>query len=319
MWFLPDPVLLAPATRAFMGKKMEMYAGMVENLDHHVGRLVDHLKQIGEYDNTVFIVFGDNGAEGTDLFKMIAGTPGTRDYLFAAMRWSQTHPNAWGDPGSYVAYGPMWAQASMTPFSQYKGWLAEGGIRNALIVSGPVVQRPKGSINHGLMHVGGHHADAALDCRHELSKSRRRRARTAPADRQVLGTKCWPAGGIAADGPATISPGSCSATARCDRASGRSAGSSSRWARVRGSSSTSGRDPAERHDLAAAQPDKVKELTALWDSYVAANNVVLPSRSVFETLDDQLPQRTPVDAGYPPLVNKRQFVPPKDMLAEPKP
>ncbi len=41
----------------------------------------------------------------------------------------------------------------MTPFSQYKGWLAEGGIRNALIVSGPAVKRPKGSINHGLMHV----------------------------------------------------------------------------------------------------------------------------------------------------------------------
>ena len=132
---------------------MELYAGMVENMDHHIGRLIDHLKKIGEYENTIFVVFGDNGAEGTDLFKMIAGTPGTRDFLFAAINWSQTHPNAWGDPGSYVAYGPMWAQVSMTPFSQYKGWLGEGGIRNALIVSGPAVKRAKGSINHGLMHV----------------------------------------------------------------------------------------------------------------------------------------------------------------------
>jgi arylsulfatase A-like enzyme len=132
---------------------MELYAGMVENMDHHIGRLIDHLKKIGEYENTIFVVFGDNGAEGTDLFQMIAGTPGTRDFLFAAINWSQTHPNAWGDPGSYVGYGPMWAQVSMTPFSQYKGWLAEGGIRNALIVSGPGVQRAKGSINHGVMHV----------------------------------------------------------------------------------------------------------------------------------------------------------------------
>ncbi len=147
MWFIPDPTLLAPAPRALLGKKMEMYAGMVENMDHHVGRLIEHLKKIGEYDNTIFIVFGDNGAEGTDLFKMIAGTPGTSDYLFAALNWSQTHPNAWGDPGSYVAYGPMWAQVSMTPFSQYKGWLGEGGIRNALIVSGPAVKRSKGSLN----------------------------------------------------------------------------------------------------------------------------------------------------------------------------
>ncbi|HEX5675426.1 MAG TPA: sulfatase-like hydrolase/transferase, partial [Azonexus sp.] len=124
MYFLPDPVVLAPASRAILGRKMELYAGLVENMDHHVGRLIDHLKQIGEYDNTIFIVFGDNGAEGTDLFKMIAGTPGTLNYLFASARWSQTNPNAWGDPGSYVGYGPMWAQVSMTPFSQYKGWVA---------------------------------------------------------------------------------------------------------------------------------------------------------------------------------------------------
>ena len=78
-------------------------------------------------------------------------------------------------------------------------------------------------------------------------------------------------------------------------------------------------DPAERKDLAAERPDKVQALVALWDSYVRTNNVVLPSRSVFETLEDQLPPRTPDDAGYPPLTYKRQFVPPKDMVADPKP
>jgi arylsulfatase len=78
-------------------------------------------------------------------------------------------------------------------------------------------------------------------------------------------------------------------------------------------------DPSERKDLAAERPDKVQALIAIWDSYVRANNVVLPNRSVFETLDDQLPPRTPDDPGYPPLTNKRQFVPPKDMTAKPKP
>jgi arylsulfatase len=47
----------------------------------------------------------------------------------------------------------MWAQVSMTPFSQFEGWLGEGGIRNALIVSGPYVKREKDSINRGVMHV----------------------------------------------------------------------------------------------------------------------------------------------------------------------
>ena len=63
----------------------------------------------------------------------------------------------------------------------------------------------------------------------------------------------------------------------------------------------------------------MRELVALWDSYVRANNVVLPSRSPYETLDDQLPKRVPDDPGFPPLIYKRQFVPPKDMLADPKP
>ena len=77
-------------------------------------------------------------------------------------------------------------------------------------------------------------------------------------------------------------------------------------------------DPAERNDLTAEHPDKLQALVALWDSYVRQNNVILPSRSPFEALEDQLPQRVPDNPGYPPLVYKRQFVPPKDMLTEPK-
>jgi len=78
-------------------------------------------------------------------------------------------------------------------------------------------------------------------------------------------------------------------------------------------------DPAERNDLADKQPDRVKAMVALWDEYARNNNVVIPNRTINETLYDQLPPRVPDDPGYPPLITKRQFVPPKDMLAEPKP
>jgi len=78
------------------------------------------------------------------------------------------------------------------------------------------------------------------------------------------------------------------------------------------------KDSAEREDVAAQNPDKVKALMALWDDYVETNKVILPSRSAFETLEDQLPMRVPVDSGYPPLNYKRQFVPPKEMMADPK-
>jgi arylsulfatase len=78
-------------------------------------------------------------------------------------------------------------------------------------------------------------------------------------------------------------------------------------------------DPAERKDLAAEHPDRLRAMLALWDEYARANNVVLPSRSIFETLEDQLPPRVPIEGGYPPVNLKRQFVPPKEMMAPPKP
>jgi arylsulfatase len=317
MWFVPDPIVLAPASRAFLGKKMELYAGMVENMDYHVGRLIDHLKKIGEYENTIFIVFGDNGAEGTDLFKSIAGSPGTRDFLFAAIHWSQTNPNAWGDPGSYVGYGPMWAQVSMTPFSQYKGWLAEGGIRNALVMSGPAVKRPKGSINHGLMHVADlmptvlEIAGATYPKTHE------------GGELPPLMGKSW--NPVLAGRAETIRTGR---DYLAWEVFGNRAVRQGDW-KLRWQFKPLGKgdwelfnlvaDPGERKDVAAQYPDKVKALMAFWDDYVKANNVILPSRSPFETLEDQLPPRVPDDAGYPPLIYKRQFVPPKNMLDDAKP
>ena len=308
MWFLPDATLLAPAARAIMGKKMELYAGMVENMDYHVGRLIDYLKKIGEYDNTIFIVFGDNGAEGADLFKMIAGTPGTRNFLFASMEWSQTHPNAWGDPHTYVGYGPMWAQVSMTPFSQYKGFMCEGGIRNGLIVSGPIVKRPAGSLNRGLMHV----------------------ADIMPTLLEVAGAS-YPKTVNGQEPPPLIGKSWVKMLAG-EEESPRAAQDYMAWEIFGNHAVRQGdwklvwqykpygteqwelfnlaADPGERHDLAAEQPEKVKALLALWDDYVRANNVILPSRVLWEGQAKQLPDRYPVVDGYPPLLYQKQFIPP---------
>ena len=287
-------------------------------MDFHVGRLIDHLKKIGEYENTIFIVFGDNGAEGTDLFKMIAGTPGTLNYLFASARWSQTNPNAWGDPGSYVGYGPMWAQVSMTPFSQYKGWVAEGGVHNALIVSGPVVQRPKGSINQGLMHV----ADIMPTLLSIAGTSYPQTSSDGKAMPPLIG-KPWNdmlAG--RAESPRT------ERDYLAWEIFGNRAVRQGEW-KLRWQFKPYGTgewelynvatDPGERMNVAAQNPEKVQALLAVWDGYAKANNVTLPSRGPFETLYDQLPARVPVDEGFPPLIYQRQFVPPQEMLAEPKP
>jgi arylsulfatase A-like enzyme len=316
MWFVPDYSLLAPAAKAVMGRKMELYAGLVENLDFHIGRLVQHLKKIGEYENTLFIVFGDNGAEGNDLGAMIAGQPGTRDYLFFAAKWSNNHPNAWGEPNSYVGYGPGWAQVSMTPFSQYKGWLGEGGVRNALIVSGSGNKRDKGGINHGLMSI----ADimpTLLDLTGE-TYPKNRNGHELP---HLIG-KSW---------KDVLTGESESPRLKNEYIAwelfGNRALRQDEW-KLRWEIKPFGKsewelfnletDPAEQKDLAASNPKQLKAMKALWDEYVKNNNVILPSRSPFENLYDVLPARFPVDPGYPPLVNKQQYVPSKKLMTSPK-
>ena len=316
MWFVPDYSLLAPASKAILGRKMELYAGLVENLDFHIGRLIDHLKKIGEYENTIFIIFGDNGAEGNDLGAMIAGTPGTRDYLFFASKWSNNNPNAWGDPGSYVGYGPGWAQVSMTPFSQYKGWLGEGGIRNALIVSGPVNKRKKGSINNGLMFI----ADimpTLLDITGAVYPKSYKGNDLPP----LIG-KSWTKV-LAGESESPRTQQDYLAWEIFGNRAVRQGDWKLRWEyKPLGISAWElynlAADPAELKDLAAANPAKVKDMLALWDDYMKKNNVILPSRSPFEGLYDVLPARFPVDPGYPPMINKRQYVPPKELMTTPK-
>jgi len=315
MWFIPNASQVAPAGRAVSGMKMEMYAGMVENMDHHIGRLVEYLKSVGEYENTVFIVFGDNGAEGSDLFKMIAGTPGTLNYLNAAINWSETHPKAWGDPGSFIGYGPMWAQVSMTPFSQYKGWMAEGGIRNALIVSGPGVNRTEGSINSdAIMHVSD-----IMPTLLDIAKT------TYP---ESIGEKNLPPligiswkQMLANETDIVRTDKDYMAWQLFGNRAVRQGEWKLRWlwkpyGKGEWELFNLSSDPIERNDLALNYPKKLEAMLKLWDDYVITNNVILPNRSVFEGLENDMPKRFPDDQGYPPLIYKKQFVPPAEMLKD---
>jgi arylsulfatase A-like enzyme len=315
MWYVPEPSILAPASRAVMGRKMELYAGLVENVDYHIGRLIDHLKEIGEYENTIFIVFGDNGAEGSDLGAMIGGTPGTLNYLYFATKWSNNNINAWGEPNSYVGYGAPWAQVSMTPFSQYKGWTAEGGIRNALVVSGPINKLPKGSINHGTMFV----ADI-LPTLLEVAGAKYPETFNGKAQPKLKGKSWLPV--LNGQAASTRTEKDYIAWEVFGNRALRQGNWKIRWEiKPVGKSDWElfnlAQDPGERNDLAAKSPDRLKEMLALWDEYAKENNVILPDRTLFETLEDQLPPRVPVQDGYPPLNYIRQFIPPADMMAEP--
>ena len=127
-------------------RKMEIYAAMVSNVDFNVGRLLDHLENTGQKQHTLVIFFSDNGANGAEMHNY----PGT-DKAWVE-RNSDNRPSNWGRPGSRIAQGAGWAQASSTPFRLFKGFIAEGGIRSPLVISGPGVTYA-GETVHAVAHV----------------------------------------------------------------------------------------------------------------------------------------------------------------------
>lgn len=84
---------------------MELYAAMVENLDHHVGRLIAYLKENEFYANTLIVFISDNGAAGNDFYYH-TGPPAVVDYI--REHYDNSYENM-GRPGSWVSYGPPWA------------------------------------------------------------------------------------------------------------------------------------------------------------------------------------------------------------------
>ena len=110
-------------------RKMELYAAMLEHLDADIARLLNGLKENGKLENTIVIFMSDNGADFLDFYNHPIGG-------FIRDNYSNELVNM-GDKTSFVSYGPQWAQAGMSPYSYYKGYLAEGGVRAPLIISGP--------------------------------------------------------------------------------------------------------------------------------------------------------------------------------------
>jgi len=111
-------------------KSMEVYAAMIERLDHHTGRVVDHLKSIGEFDNTMIVFMADNGAEGNSIMT----------YKDTGEWVARTFDNSYENMGrinSYIEVGAGWAQASSQPFKWYKAFATEGGIRAPAIIHYP--------------------------------------------------------------------------------------------------------------------------------------------------------------------------------------
>ncbi len=112
-------------------KKMAVYAAMVDNLDANVGRLIQHLKDIGQYDNSVIMFMSDNGTDPYDRSER-----GIYQEFFAANEYDNSYRNM-GAGNSYPFYGPGWAQVGSVHQSYYKFLPTEGGMRTPFILKLP--------------------------------------------------------------------------------------------------------------------------------------------------------------------------------------
>ncbi len=124
-------------------RKMELYAAMLDHLDSDIGRLLAGLREKNKLENTIVVFMSDNGADFLDFYNHPIGG-------FLRDTYDNQIDNM-GNPTSFVAYGPQWAQAGMSPYSYYKGYLAEGGVRAPLVISGPNVVHQK--IDNQFLHI----------------------------------------------------------------------------------------------------------------------------------------------------------------------
>lgn len=113
--------------------EMAIYSAMIDRMDRNIGRVVEKLKQMGQFENTLILFLSDNGGcHTTPVFKHLTGTP--------------------GGPNSFPCYGYMGATVSNVPFRKYKQFIHEGGIATPFIAHYPRMIRP-GRINPQPGHI----------------------------------------------------------------------------------------------------------------------------------------------------------------------
>ena len=149
----PDWVMawneLTPKQQAARARDMEVYAGMIDNMDEQIGRVLEHLRQSGDYDNTLVVFMSDNGPSKTSIADYLAlGGEGAAFFE----QFDNSAGNK-GLPGSSTDIGPGWAYASATPLRLFKGYVAQGGIQVPAIIKLPGNMANAGSRTDHLTHV----------------------------------------------------------------------------------------------------------------------------------------------------------------------
>ena len=139
--------------KQFSLKTQQAFAGMLDHADKQLGRLVDTLKQLDQFDDTILVVMSDNGAGGG---YHRAGALDVRRIAYIGPESVAEKVNALDDVGSEKSsplYSTGWSFLGNTPLKRRKGDTYEGGTRTPMIVHWPNGELPAGDICSQYHHV----------------------------------------------------------------------------------------------------------------------------------------------------------------------
>jgi len=127
---------LTDKQKALQATKMAIHAAMIDRMDQEIGRVLDQLKSMGAFENTVILFVSDNGASAEQIIRGDRHDP-------------SAPPGSWR---SYLCLGPGWSTAANTPLRLHKSWVHEGGIASPFIVHWPAGLPARGELRHNPGH-----------------------------------------------------------------------------------------------------------------------------------------------------------------------
>jgi arylsulfatase A-like enzyme len=139
--------------RRMHARQQEVFAGFLTHTDAQIGRLLSFLEETSQLDNTLIVLFSDNGASAE------GGAEGSfNEHRFSArirdtLAGNLARYDDWGGPRTYNHYSWGWAWAGNTPFRLWKRYTWLGGTRTPLIVHWPRAIQAAGAVRPQFTHV----------------------------------------------------------------------------------------------------------------------------------------------------------------------
>lgn len=128
---------LSDEQRDFQAAKMAIHAAMVDRVDQEIGRVLEQLRAMDAFENTLIFFLSDNGASAEIMVRADGHDPSALP----------------GSAASYLCLGPGWSTTCNTPFRRHKTWVHEGGTATPLIVHWPNGITARGQLRHNPGHV----------------------------------------------------------------------------------------------------------------------------------------------------------------------